>query len=132
MIELKLSETKTEYFIIGSEIASKLEITEGNTLLAKNPINDKRIAGETKIDDSVEEKNVLISRRLFESIGFDEGSDVVISAYEKEVKKPVEATFEVKNLEQLDRDPQTLVKEYEEEFIDFINNRIWTNDSELL
>lgn len=132
MIELKVKETETNHFVIGSETASKLDISEDDALLAKNPNNRKIIAGETKIDESVEEKTVLISRKLFESIGLDEGSETIITAYEKEVKRPAEVDFEVKNRKELDRRPQKLVKEDEEEFSNFINNRLWTKDSEHL
>ncbi|MEF8832870.1 MAG: hypothetical protein V5A66_05050, partial [Candidatus Thermoplasmatota archaeon] len=125
MIELQVQETETEYFRIGPQTASKLEISEDDILLAKNPSNDKKIAGEARIDDSVEEKNVLIPKALFESIGLDEASEMVISAYKNEVKKPTNVDFEVEGREGLDEAP--LIKENEEEFIDFITDRLCTS-----
>ncbi len=132
MIELKVNETETDSFKIGSKTASKLEISEDDILLAKNPSGNKKIAGEAKIDESVEEKTVLISRALFESVGLEEGTEIGISSYEKKVKSPVEVQFKVKDSEERERDPLKVVKENEEEFLDFLNNWVWTKDSKFL
>lgn len=132
MMELKVMGTDTEHFTIGPETASKLDISEGDILLAKNPVNHKSIAGEVTIDKSVEEKTVLVDKTIFESIGLDDGSEIMVSKYEKEIRKPVKVDFKVERRENSNSDFPSLVEEDEEEFIDFVKNRKWTKDSRFL
>jgi len=132
MKELKVKEAKTEHFVISPETASKLDISEDDILLAKNPINQKTVAGKVNIDESIERKTVELEKTLMKSIGLGDDSQIKVSHYEKNVKKPVEAEFEVEMRRNLDQDRFKLVEENEEEFIEFINSRIWTKDSKIL
>jgi len=132
MIELKVNETETEYFIIGPDTASRLEIAEKDVLLAENPVNHKSIAGEVKIEKGVEEGTVFIDVSLLNSIELEKNSKLLISSYEKEIIKPVDAEFTIERIEESDEDPIKLIKEGEEEFIDFLKNRMWTKDSKFL
>jgi len=132
MKELKVKEAETESFVIGPDTSSDLGVSESDVLLARNPVNGKGLAGEAKIGESVEEKTVMINRCLFESIGLNEGSELMISRYEKEIKKPIEVTFGVEDKGKSDRDPLTLIKENEGEFIDFVKDILWTKDSKFL
>ena len=132
MKELKVKEAETEYFIVAPKTASQLGISEEDILLVKNPINQKTVAGKAKIDEGIEGKTLLINSKLLNSIGLDEDSQVKVSNYGKKIKKPVEAEFEVEMRGDLDQDTLKLVEENEEEFIEFINDRIWTRDSKFL
>ncbi|MFP4001217.1 MAG: vWA domain-containing protein [Thermoplasmata archaeon] len=132
MIELEVHEGDTGYFTISERTASELDVKEGDILLAKNPINEKTAAGEAKIEKSHDEEIIGMDRTLFESIGLDQGFEIKVDAYRGEVKRVIEVEFGVENIGKSDRDPLTVVKENEGEFIDFIEGKICTKHSEVL
>ncbi|MFW5952663.1 MAG: vWA domain-containing protein [Candidatus Natronoplasma sp.] len=132
MIELEVEETETENFEISSHTSSKLEATEGDILLAKNPINEKSVAGELKIKKGKEKDTIGMERTLFESIGLDEGFEIKVVPYRDEVKNVIEVEFGVENIGKNDRDPLTVIKENEEEFMDFVKEKICTKHTEIL
>jgi len=127
-----VKEAETECFIVAPKTASQLDVLEDDILLAKNPINKKSVASKVKIDENIEDKTVLVHKTILDAIGLDEDSRIKVLKFEKEIKKPASVDFEFEIIENLDKDSLTFVKENQEEFIDFINERIWTKDSKFL
>ncbi len=132
MIELEVDESGTDRFVIDPETAEELNVSESEILKARNPINQKVIAGKADIDEGVEEGKVEIARPSFESIGLDVGFELEVERYDGELEEIVEVEFGVENVSKSDLDPLSVIKKNEDEFLSFIAGKIFTKHSEIL
>ncbi len=132
MIELKVDEGKTDRFGINQDTADKLNAAEGSILKAKNPINQKVIAGIADIDEDVGEGEIKIARPKFEAIGLDAGFELNVERYGSEPVEITEVEFGVEKVSQSEEDPLSVIKKNESDFLDFIEDKIFTKHTEFL
>ncbi len=128
-MKLTIEENDFKTFMINQETASEHSIEENDIVVGRNPINQKTVAGRAMISDHIEKESIAIHRDLFESIGLDTGFEIDVEKYGSDPVKVKETEFGFEDRSGSSDDPLSVVKENEEEFIDFIKGRIFTRNS---
>ncbi len=133
MVRLEVEENEIDGFALNGEVASELDVKEGDLLIAKNPINHKTVPGRLEINDSLEKNKVVMDRTSFESIGLDEGFAISVSPYQEDIKNVTEAEFGIRKAKDSSSDnPLSIIKENEDSFLQFLKGKLVTKDSEVL
>ncbi|MFW6144720.1 MAG: vWA domain-containing protein [Candidatus Natronoplasma sp.] len=128
-MKLNIEENDSEDFTVDKATASELSLEGNEILIGKNPINQKAIAGGVEMRGDMEKDKIGITRHLYESIGLDTGFEIEVEKYESELIKVKEVEFGFEDQKGSSEDPLSVVKENEEEFIDFIQDKIFTKNS---
>ncbi len=131
-MKLTIEEKHIKTFMLNQETASELSIQEEDILIGKNPINQKTVAGRAEFSDEIEKNNIGLPRELFESIGLDTGFELELEKFSSKPPKVKEIEFGFENRDSSKKDPLSIVKENEKEFIDFIQYKIFTKNSKFL
>lgn len=132
MVKLEVKKGEADSFIISKETANQLGIENGDVVLVKNPTTQRGVGSLAEIDDSQPSGVVQMNDLFYEAIGVDEGFEVDLNPYEEDfssvtnVEFGIEPTAGANDVE----DPLAVVKENEEKFLQFLDNRVFNNNSQ--
>ncbi|MFW6083541.1 MAG: vWA domain-containing protein [Thermoplasmatota archaeon] len=129
MVKMKVSEGKEPCFVISNEMKNELSLSSEDILIVKNPINQRSTAKKCKFEDGLKNNIIKADRISLESIGLDTDFDVEVYRFDEKLKNIDEVKFGVETYNRSEKDPLTVIKKNEKNFINFIQNEIFTRNS---
>lgn len=131
MLKLEIEKGEADSIILPESAANEMNIDTGDVVIIRNPVTQRGLGGIAEVDSSISSDVVKINETSYEPIGLDEGFEVELDTYDEDFKTVTDVEFGIEPTVEAkgEEDPLSMVKEHEDEFLSFLDNKIFNNNS---